>query len=104
MSLLFFVGIAPIVGRTIEEAQARYESYLSNVDYVAGLVKFSGVSGIDMSKYPVDEPFVLSGDPTENATQGAINSMKGTVSDDKPWTPRRLGLKHAVSTVQTLLD
>lgn len=37
-----FIGITPIVGRTVEEAQAKYEEALKYADPIAGLAQFCG--------------------------------------------------------------
>jgi alkanesulfonate monooxygenase SsuD/methylene tetrahydromethanopterin reductase-like flavin-dependent oxidoreductase (luciferase family) len=52
----FFPSMTPIVGRTAEEAQAKYEKYRSLVDWEGGLAKLSGYLNLDLSKYPPDEP------------------------------------------------
>jgi len=64
-SIKIFVGITLHVGRTPEEAQAKYETALKHADYVAGLAQCSGHTGIDMSKFPLDEVFKLEGVPGE---------------------------------------
>ena len=94
-TIKFFAGISPIVGRTLEEAQAKYESVRENIDVIGGLAKFSSHAAIDMSVYPLDEPFEFKGDPSSNAIQGIVNNFKEGDFDGKPWTPRRLGEKIA---------
>lgn len=56
----FFPSITPILGRTLEEAQTKYEKYKSMVDWEGGLAKLSGYLNLDLSKYPLDEPFDYS--------------------------------------------
>lgn len=46
-TIKFFVGITPILGKTLEEAQAKYERARENADIVGGLAQFSGYTGID---------------------------------------------------------
>jgi len=90
-SIKFFAGISPIIGRTLEEAHAKYEACRANIDIIGGLAKFSGYTNLDMSIYPLDEPFEFKGGPQDNTIQGIVNNFKAGYLDDKPWTPRRLG-------------
>jgi alkanesulfonate monooxygenase SsuD/methylene tetrahydromethanopterin reductase-like flavin-dependent oxidoreductase (luciferase family) len=94
-SIKFFAGISPIIGRTQEEAEAKFEAWRENIDVIGGLAKFSGYTNIDMSVYPLDEPFEFKGGPQENTIQGIVNNFKAGYLDNKPWTPRRLGEKMA---------
>lgn len=95
-SLKFFAGITIFLGTTKEEAQAKHDAALENVDVIAGLAKFSGYTGVDMSRFPLDEPFDLSSKDTARAVHGVIANMKaGDPNDLTPWTPRKLGQKMA---------
>jgi alkanesulfonate monooxygenase SsuD/methylene tetrahydromethanopterin reductase-like flavin-dependent oxidoreductase (luciferase family) len=94
-----FAGMSIFLGRTHEEAQAKYDAAAKNVSPVAGLAKFSGYTNIDMSKYPLDEPFVLdtSHTPSDNVIQGIITSFQSAAASSKEvWTPRKLGSKIAL--------
>jgi len=44
-SLKFFVGITPILGRTLEEARAKFQRHKENADVIGGLAQFSGYTG-----------------------------------------------------------
>ncbi|KAH8647925.1 putative dibenzothiophene desulfurization enzyme A [Xylariales sp. PMI_506] len=92
-SIKIFASMNPIIGRTLEEAEAKYKKALENADIVGALAQFSGFTGIDMSKYPLDEPFNLTGKPGENTVQSLIRDFQGGAGDngDEVWTPRRLG-------------
>lgn len=98
-SVKFFAGVSPIIGRTLEEAQAKFDSYKKSIDIFGGLAKFSGYTNIDMSKYPLDEPFEFTGGKGDSIIQGVVNNFKAVSeeSQSKPWTPRMLGEKMAVS-------
>jgi alkanesulfonate monooxygenase SsuD/methylene tetrahydromethanopterin reductase-like flavin-dependent oxidoreductase (luciferase family) len=52
-----FIGISPILGRTLEEAQEKFRMAEEAADVHAGLAPFCGYSGTDLSEYPFDEPF-----------------------------------------------
>ena len=60
-SIKVFASMNPILGETLEEAQAKYDHYMENADIVGALAQFSGFTGIDMSTYPLDEEFKLTG-------------------------------------------
>ncbi|KAL4933994.1 luciferase-like domain-containing protein [Aspergillus undulatus] len=54
-SIKFFASINPFIGRTEEEAQAKYERAKKYASAMGGLVLFSGWTGIDLSQIPLDE-------------------------------------------------
>lgn len=89
-SIKFFLGAMPFIGRTQEEAQAKFEAARKLVSIEGGLARFSGLANIDMSVYPIDEPFKFSGDIRENAIHGFINNMQ-FLGDKETITPRDLG-------------
>lgn len=90
-SLKFFVGITPILGRTLEEAQAKYEQARKDADVVGGLAQFSGYTGIDLSRFPLDEVFELKDAPGDDATHTFLENFNKATGNTEPWTPRRLG-------------
>jgi alkanesulfonate monooxygenase SsuD/methylene tetrahydromethanopterin reductase-like flavin-dependent oxidoreductase (luciferase family) len=98
-SVKFFAAVTPFLGKTVEEAQAKYDRAKKNMNGEVSLAKFSAYSGIDMSQYPLDEPFVFDGDTSaSNIITGVVNSMK-TMFDkfDGPVTPRMFGEKMSLS-------
>ncbi|EXJ90261.1 hypothetical protein A1O1_03360 [Capronia coronata CBS 617.96] len=96
-SIKFFPCIMPIIGRTKEEAQAKYQRAVDNADPVAGLAQFSGYTGIDLAPYPLDEPMDLSGMSQAMAIQAVFKALEASEKEgDKPWTPRRLGMQMAL--------
>ncbi|RDW58429.1 hypothetical protein BP5796_12359 [Coleophoma crateriformis] len=93
-AIKFFHGILPIIGRTVEEAQAKYELAKSLAHSEGGMARFSGFTNLDLSQYPPDEPFEFKGEQSEASIHGVIAMCKeiaGTQEDDGPWTPRKLG-------------
>ena len=93
-AIKFFHGILPIIGRTMEEAQAKYELAKSLAHSEGGMARFSGFTNLDLSQYPPDEPFEFKGEQSEASIHGVIAMCKeiaGTQIDDGPWTPRKLG-------------
>jgi hypothetical protein len=90
-SLKFFVGISPIIGRTVEEAQAKYKRALKYADIHGGLAQFSGYTGIDLARFPLDEPFELKDAPGDDAVHSFLENFNKVTATSEPWTPRRLG-------------
>lgn len=96
-SVKFFPCIVPYIGKTLEEAQAKYAYAEANADPLAGLGQFSGYTGIDMSKYPLDEPFDISNSSESMAIQSVFRALEASGAEsDVPWTPRRLGMRMAL--------
>ncbi len=92
----FFLGITPILGKTIEEAQAKLEAARANCHVIGGLARIGGILGVDLSGYPLDEPFEFKGEKSEIGIHSAIENLKAHPDIDqygkeRPWTPRKLG-------------
>ncbi len=88
-----FAGISTFIAPTLEEAQAKFDHAAKNASPIAGLAKFGGYTNIDMSKYPLDEPFVFSGAYADNAIHGIISNFQSGDGTSEAWTPRKLGTK-----------
>ena len=90
-SIKLFLAMSPILGRTIEEARAKETKWRSNTSALGGLASFCGFTGVDLSKYDLDEPFSFDDEKLGSAgIQGAFNNFKN-VEKDKQWTPRMVG-------------
>lgn len=94
-SLKFFPCIVPITGRTSEEAKQKHKAAIKNADYIAGLGRFSGYTGIDMSKFPLDEPFQIEAEGPA-AIQSVFRALEASNTTGASWTPRRLGMQLAL--------
>jgi FMN-dependent oxidoreductase (nitrilotriacetate monooxygenase family) len=83
--ILIFVGMTVIVGRTEQEAQAKYAEYRSYVNPEGAFALLSGWTGIDFSKYALD-------DPISYVKNDAINSAVDayTRNSNRVWTLREL--------------
>jgi alkanesulfonate monooxygenase SsuD/methylene tetrahydromethanopterin reductase-like flavin-dependent oxidoreductase (luciferase family) len=86
-SVKFFLGIMPIIGRTIEEANARFEAAKSRISINGGLARFCGFTNIDLSGYALDEEFDFEGKHFDNTIQGVIENLK-VIATEKVFTPR----------------
>lgn len=81
-----FALLTPIVGRTEEEAWAKYEELSKYISYEGALSLLSGWSGVDFSEYDPDQEI-------EYIETNAIKSMLESLtkaSANKKWTVREL--------------
>lgn len=83
--------MTPILGRTLEEAKAKYEHYKSLADWRGGMAKLSSFINVDLFSFPLDEPFKFSGAVSDNAIHSIIKTLSRYDNDPVPMTPRRLG-------------
>lgn len=84
-----FVAMMPFLGRTFEEAQAKYDKSIENLSVQSNLAKLSGFTGVDLSQFPLKEPFKFSSpDSKDGAITGAIQNMVRISDESKePFTP-----------------
>lgn len=54
-SIKFLAKMCPVIGHTLEEAQAKYADYVQYGDSEGALALFGGWTGVDMAKYADDE-------------------------------------------------
>ncbi|ANJ74892.1 LLM class flavin-dependent oxidoreductase [Ralstonia insidiosa] len=59
-------GVFPVVGRSESEAREKFEALQSLIDPVVGLALVSGLTGVNLSGYPLDGPI-----PELQATNGS---------------------------------
>ncbi|MEL4167607.1 LLM class flavin-dependent oxidoreductase [Pseudomonas sp. ZS001] len=83
-----FMGLNVIVGETEAAAWAKHAEYLGYASAEAGVAHFSASTGIDFSRYELDEPiqYVKS-----NAIQSATRILQAN-----DWTRRKLLEQHAL--------
>lgn len=87
-SIKFFATFTPIIGETDEEAWDKYEELKKYASVEGGLVLFSGWTGIDISRIPLDQD-ITSADSLEAHKVTSILDAFTTTSKEIPkWTPR----------------
>ena len=86
-TIKFFLGIMPILGRTLEEAQEKLAAARKNLSVSGGLARFCGFTNCDLSAYAIDEEFDFEGKHHENTIQGVIDNIK-VIASEKVFTPR----------------
>ncbi|RVJ49374.1 LLM class flavin-dependent oxidoreductase [Sinorhizobium meliloti] len=77
-----FVGITVIAGETDAAAQEKFTDYLEHANPEAGLAHFSASTGIDFSRYGLDEPIAYG---KSNAIQSATQ-----LAEQRGWTRRQI--------------
>lgn len=89
VSIKVLAKFCPILGRTQEEAEAKYRDYAQYGDYEGALALFGGWTGVDMGPYGKDEElrYVES-----NAIRSYIEGLLKTAPDVNggKWTKRTL--------------
>lgn len=78
--------ITVISAATDEEAQAKYEEYLSYVSYEGAMARYSGWTGIDMSSLDPDMPLA---EMKTSGTQTMLDVFT-KMDPDQVWTPRAI--------------
>lgn len=86
-TIKLFAGICPIVARTEQEAWKKHDRYKANTSVVGGLSSFCALTGVDLSKYGLDEPFNFDDEDLQGAgIQGEVftNCWAHAVADKLP--------------------
>ncbi|MDI6028543.1 LLM class flavin-dependent oxidoreductase [Corticibacterium sp. UT-5YL-CI-8] len=91
-SILVLAGATVIVGRTEAEAREKMREYRSYADPEAVLAHASGGLGVDLSKYPLDEPLRY-----EETDANRTSMEMFTRSKDRTYTPRQIAEEMALS-------
>ncbi len=81
----FFALMTVIVGKTRAEAEAKYRDYQHYIDPRGALALLSGWTGIDLSRYSLDDPFPSL--KKDNAVTSMIDSFART---ERRWTIREI--------------
>ncbi|KAM0545364.1 hypothetical protein ACHAPJ_011348 [Fusarium lateritium] len=83
-----FISLCTVIGKTDEEAQIKLEQYKKHASVIGGLVQVSGVTGIDLSKIPLDQE-LNPADAGQSVIKSHLESFV-TSADGRPWTPKRV--------------
>ena len=97
-NILVLAGATIIVGRTEAEAREKMQEYRSYAIPEAVLAHASGGLGIDLSKYPLDEPLCYE-ETDANRTSMEIF----TKSKERRYTPRQIAEEMALSARNLLI-
>jgi FMN-dependent oxidoreductase (nitrilotriacetate monooxygenase family) len=83
--VLVFLGRTAVVGRTHAEAEEKYREYHRHASIEGALAHFSSSTGIDLSRYDMDEPIRYV---KTDAMNSAVDAITRLSSDG--WTKRRI--------------
>jgi FMN-dependent oxidoreductase (nitrilotriacetate monooxygenase family) len=78
-----FMGISVVVGETEALAREKHAEYLRYANPEAGLAHYAASTGIDLSRYALDEPIRYE-------KNNAIESAVKTLTRNNDWTVRRI--------------
>ncbi|KAK3385969.1 xenobiotic compound monooxygenase, DszA family [Podospora didyma] len=87
-SIKVFATFTPIIGRTDEEAQAKHAGLKKYASTIGGLVLFSGWTGIDISKIPLDQEITAADSHEAHKVRSILDSFTTTSKEIPQWTPR----------------
>ncbi|KAL2839125.1 luciferase-like domain-containing protein [Aspergillus pseudoustus] len=90
-SLKVFAIFTPILGRTDEEAKAKYEEALKYASAEGGLAFYSSNIGVDLSKFPLDTEITPDDVHIDARVHSSINTLSYHGADVPKWTPRNIG-------------
>ncbi|MFB0842201.1 LLM class flavin-dependent oxidoreductase [Paenibacillus oleatilyticus] len=93
--ILIFPGIGPIVGRTQEEAERKYEE-IANLMTIENALNYLGrfFDHFDFSPFPLDKPFPDLGDIGSNSFRSTTDKIKQTAKEQR-LTLRQVALQTA---------
>lgn len=83
--ILIFLLRSAVVGRTGREAEEKYQEYHKHASVAGALAHFSSSTGIDLSRYEMDEPIRYVKNDANNSAVEAITTLSA-----EPWTLRRI--------------
>ncbi|MBL8301445.1 MAG: LLM class flavin-dependent oxidoreductase [Ideonella sp.] len=85
-----FMGATVVVAPTDAEAQAKLGDYLHHANPEAGLAHFAAGTGIDFSRYGMDEPIAPPGHGKGGQGDAMQSAVKVVTAGPKPQTRREL--------------
>lgn len=95
-SIKVFAILTLIIGRTEEEAKARYQDALEYASAEGDLVFFSGSDGIDLNQINLDTAIKPSDVHVDARVHSTIHSLSYRGDGVPSWTPRNIGKRISV--------
>lgn len=83
--IVVFLGRTVVVGQTHREAEEKFQEYHRHASIEGALAHFSSSTGIDLSRYELDEPIRYEKNDANNSAVEAITRLSR-----EPWTLRRI--------------
>lgn len=88
-SIKVFQCLTVILGKTDAEAHLKYEEAKKYRSLEGGLIIFSAFTGIDLSKFDLDQEITAEDGKDEAIIQSAFSNLFGHLEGAGKWTPRR---------------
>lgn len=95
-AIKFFATFTPIVAATDEEARAKHEELKKHASIIGGLVLFSGWTGIDISRIPIDQEITAADSLEAHKVRSILDSFVTTSQEVPKWTPRVVAEKACI--------
>jgi FMN-dependent oxidoreductase (nitrilotriacetate monooxygenase family) len=96
LSIKFFATFTPVLGRTDEEAQEKYDELKKYASEIGGLVLVSGWTGIDLSKYPPDHVLTADDATEDHRVRSLLDQFTVTSPEVPEWTPKVIAEKASI--------
>ena len=87
-SVKVFATFTPIVGATDADARAKHEELRRHASTVGGLVLFSGWTGVDVSRLPLDREITADDSLEAHKVRSILDAFTTTSKEIPRWTPR----------------
>ena len=84
------------MGKTDEEAWEKHEELRKYASTIGGLVLFSGWTGIDISKIPLDQELTAADSLEANKVRSILDNFTTTSKEVPKWTPRIVAERAAI--------
>ncbi|CAK3773744.1 Dimethyl-sulfide monooxygenase [Lecanosticta acicola] len=101
-SVKFLCTFTPILGRTDEEAREKFQKLRQTASTIGGLVLFSGWTGIDISKIPLDRKITEEDSTEASKVTSAMKSFTTSSKAVPELTPRVVAEKAAIGGMSPL--
>jgi FMN-dependent oxidoreductase (nitrilotriacetate monooxygenase family) len=95
-SIKVFATFTCVLGQTDEEAKAKLERHAQHASTIGGLVLFSGWTGIDISKIPLDQKITASDSKEAHKVTSILSAFTTTSKEVPEWTPRVVAEKASI--------
>lgn len=95
-SVKIFATFTPIIAETDEAAWAKYEELTKYASIIGGLVLFSGWTGIDISKIPLDQEITAADSLEAHKVTSVMDAFTTTSKEVPKWTPRVVAQRAAI--------
>lgn len=95
-SIKFFATFTPIVAATDEAARQKHAALKKHASIIGGLVLFSGWTGIDISRIPLDQEITAADSLEAHKVRSILDSFVTTSEEVPKWTPRVVAEKACI--------